>query len=57
MTEAEIEQQVLSLKEQIFNMRAEITTGHGGRPHRFRQLRRDVARCYTILKEKKGEEQ
>ena len=55
MTEAEIEQKVLALKEQLFNMRAEITTGRVERPHRFRLLKRDIARCHTILKEKKGE--
>lgn len=56
MTVAEIEQQLLTLKEQLFKMRAEITTGRVERPHRFRLIRRDIARCYTILKEKSGEE-
>lgn len=55
MTEAEIEHKLLSLKEQLFKLRAEITTGRVERPNRFRLLRRDIARCYTILKEKKGE--
>lgn len=55
MTEAEIENQLLTLKEQLFNMRAEITTGRVERPNRFRTLRRDIARCHTILKEKTGE--
>ena len=56
MTVAEIEQQLLTLKEQLFKMRAEIKTGRVERPHRFRLIRRDIARCYTILKEKSGEE-
>jgi large subunit ribosomal protein L29 len=56
MTVAEIEQQLLTLKEQLFKIRAEITTGRVERPHRFRLIRRDIARCYTILKEKSGEE-
>ncbi|MFH1552734.1 MAG: 50S ribosomal protein L29 [Candidatus Omnitrophota bacterium] len=55
MTGAEIEQKLLALKEQLFKMRAEITTGRVERPSRFRLLRQDIARCYTILKEKKGE--
>jgi large subunit ribosomal protein L29 len=55
MTEAEIENQLLTLKEQLFNMRGEVTTGRVERPNRFRTLRRDIARCHTILKEKTGE--
>ena len=55
MTEAEIEHKLLSFKEQLFKLRAEITSGRVERPNRFRLLRRDIARCYTILKEKKGE--
>lgn len=57
MTEAEIENQLITLKEQLFKMRVESTSGRVERPNRFRSLRRDIARCYTILKEKKGEGQ
>lgn len=57
MTEAEIEQRLLSLKEQLFELRSEITSGRVERPNRFRLVRRDIARCYTILKEKTGEGQ
>ncbi len=55
MTEAEIEHQVLALKEQLFKKRAEGTSGRVERPNEFRALRRDIARCHTILKEKNGE--
>ena len=55
MTEAEVEQKLIGLKEQLFKLRAEVTTGRVERPNRFRILRQDIARCYTILKEKKGE--
>ena len=55
MTAAEIENQVSTLKEQLFKMRAESTSGRLERPGRFRALRKDIARCNTILKEKKGE--
>jgi large subunit ribosomal protein L29 len=57
MTEVEIEQRLLSLKEQLFELRSEITSGRVERPNRFRLMRRDIARCYTILKEKTGEGQ
>jgi large subunit ribosomal protein L29 len=55
MTKAEIEQKIRSLKEQVFNLRAEFTSGRVERPHRLRQAKRDIARCYTILKEKENE--
>jgi large subunit ribosomal protein L29 len=55
MTDAEIEQKLIGLKEQLFKLRAEVTTGRVERPNRFRALRKDIARCYTILKEKNVE--
>jgi large subunit ribosomal protein L29 len=55
MTVAEIENQLSVLKEQLFKMRVESTSGRLERPGRFRTLKKDVARCHTILKEKKGE--
>ena len=55
MTGAEIEHKLLALKEQLFKMRSEVTTGRVERPNRFRSLRRDMARCHTIIKEKESE--
>ena len=56
MTEAEIEQKLFMLKEQLFKLRAEVTSGRVERPHRFHLVRSDIARCYTILKEKHSAE-
>jgi large subunit ribosomal protein L29 len=55
MTKAEIEQKIRGLKEQMFGLRAEFTGGRVERPHRLRQMKNDIARCYTILKEKENE--
>ncbi len=55
MTEVEIEQTVLSLKEKLFGIRSENVTDRIERPHRVRQMKRDIAKCYTILKEKESE--
>lgn len=52
MTEPEIEHTILTLKEKFFELRAEQVTGRIERPNRLREVRRDIARCYTILKEK-----
>ena len=57
MTVSEIEHKVFDFKEQLFKMRVENTSGRVERPSRFRVLRRDIAKCYTILKEKEVEEQ
>ena len=56
MTTVEIEQSIIGLKEKLFNLRAEESTGRVERPHHMRGLKRDIAKCYTILKEKTGEE-
>jgi large subunit ribosomal protein L29 len=55
MTKAEIEHKIRALKEQMFGLRAEFTSGRIERPHRLRQMQRDVAKCFTILKEKENE--
>lgn len=55
MTIVEIEDKLLVLKEKLFNMRVEMVTGRVERPSGFAILKKDIARCLTILKEKKGE--
>jgi large subunit ribosomal protein L29 len=55
MTKAEIEQTVYSLKEKLFKMRSEKTTGRIERPERLTIIKKDIARCFTILKEKESE--
>ena len=57
MTVVEIEQKIALLKEDQFKLRSEMTSGRVERPHRFRAVRQDIARCYTILKEKNSEGQ
>ena len=56
MTKIEVENKLISLREQLFKIRSEITSGRVERPNRFRALRKDIARCNTILKEKSIEE-
>ncbi len=55
LTVAEIEEKILNLKEQLFNMRSEMVSGRVERPSVFATIKKDIARCNTILKEKKGE--
>ncbi len=55
MTDAEIQEKVRALQEELFKIRQESSSGHAERPHRFNLLKKDIARCLTILKEKKSE--
>jgi large subunit ribosomal protein L29 len=57
MTAQEVEQTITTLKEKYFNLRSEQVTGRIERPHRMRQIKKDIARCYTILKEKASEQE
>ena len=42
------------LKEQ-FNLRMQRATGQLGKPHRVKEIRRDIARIKTVLNEKAGD--
>lgn len=52
MTEAEIEQKLLGFKEELFEMKKENASERVERHSKIRLLKRDIARCYTLLKEK-----
>jgi len=43
------------LKGELFNLKIQMATGKIESPNRLRDLRRDVARVKTIIKEKKVE--
>jgi len=52
---SELEQNLKELLEEQFKLRMQNATGQLVRPHRFKQVRRDIARFNTIIQEKKGE--
>ncbi len=52
MTTAEIEQKLTSYKEELFNLRFQKAIGHLESPARLRQVRRNIARCKTVLRER-----
>ena len=54
MTEVEISNLVETLKVKLFNLMTEKANGRIERPHHIGEIKRDIARCYTILKEKKS---
>ena len=49
----ELEQQLFSLKEQLFHLRYQGKTGRLEKPSGIRNVKRDIARTFTIIKEKK----
>ena len=49
LTEVELETKGRDLRVELFNLRIQKTTAQLEKPHRVRQLRRDVARMETRL--------
>ncbi|MBA4542349.1 MULTISPECIES: 50S ribosomal protein L29 [Thermoactinomyces] len=52
LTTAEIEQKLAQYKEELFNLRFQSATGQLDNPARLRQVRKSIARCKTILRER-----
>ena len=44
--------QVLALKEELFNLRFQSATGQLSSTARLREVRKDIARIYTVLQER-----
>jgi large subunit ribosomal protein L29 len=53
MSEAEIEKQLRDTRANHLNLRMRKQTGQVEHPHEFKEMRRQIARLETILKEKK----
>lgn len=52
LTDSELQQQLRSLKEQLFSLRFQLATSQLDNPMRIRQVRHDIARVHTILHER-----
>ncbi|BAB03861.1 50S ribosomal protein L29 [Halalkalibacterium halodurans] len=52
LTTAEIEQKTKSLKEELFNLRFQLATGQLDNPTRIREVRKNIARAKTVLRER-----
>ncbi|MCG6197675.1 50S ribosomal protein L29, partial [Anoxybacillus sp. LAT_38] len=52
LTTAEIEQNIASLKEELFNLRFQLATGQLENTARIKQVRKDIARAKTILRQR-----
>jgi large subunit ribosomal protein L29 len=52
LTTAEIEQKISSFKEELFNLRFQLATGQLDNPTRIRDVRKNIARAKTVLRER-----
>jgi large subunit ribosomal protein L29 len=52
MSTEQLNQEVYSLKEKLFNLRRKKAVGQVENPLEVRNVRKDIARCYTVLKER-----
>jgi large subunit ribosomal protein L29 len=55
-SEKEIQDQIVELKKESFNLRMQKATGTVEKPSRFKQIRKLIARCKTILNEKRSKQ-
>jgi len=54
LSDDEVTQKVRELSEEVFNLRFQLTMGVAKNPSRIGEVRRDLARAYTIIRERGG---
>jgi len=52
LTAADLEKRLSELKEELFNLRFQLATGQLDNPMRIRDVRKDIARVKTIMRER-----
>ena len=52
LTDAEAQAKLRDLRQELFNLRLQQQTARLERPSRIREVRRDVARIETVLRER-----
>jgi large subunit ribosomal protein L29 len=52
MNDEELEHKLLESKHELFNLRFQMATGKQDNSARLRQVRRDIARVATVLRER-----
>ena len=55
MTTEQINKTIVDTKQELFNLRFQQATGTLEKPSRIKELRHDVARCKTVLRERQEE--
>lgn len=57
LSTAELEKKVVSLKEELFNLRFQMATGQLENPMKIKEIRKDIAKAKTVLREREIKEQ
>lgn len=52
MSSQELEQKLMELKSELFNLRFQMATGQLENPMRVREVKKDIARIKTIIRER-----
>ncbi|PRQ10951.1 50S ribosomal protein L29 [Corynebacterium sp. 13CS0277] len=52
LTEEELVARLTSAKEELFNLRFQMATGQLTNNRRLRTVKRDIARIYTVIRER-----
>ncbi|WP_059048889.1 50S ribosomal protein L29 [Paenibacillus senegalimassiliensis] len=52
LTTVEIEQKIAGFKEELFNLRFQLATGQLDNPTRIRDVRKEIARAKTVIRER-----
>ena len=52
MTDVELNQKLADSKSELFNLRFQLATGQLENPLRIRNVRKDIARIKTIIRER-----
>ena len=54
---AELEKKVVDLKVELFNLRFQMATGQLENPMKIKEIRKDIAKAKTVLREREIKEQ
>ena len=54
MSALELEQKLVSLKQELFNLHFQLATGQLDNPMRVRDVRQSIARVKTIIRERQS---
>ncbi|MDD2585981.1 MAG: 50S ribosomal protein L29 [Syntrophomonadaceae bacterium] len=57
LTDEELNKKVADYKDELFNLRFQMATGQLDNPMRIRDVRKNIARCKTILRQREIERQ
>ena len=52
LTDKELTEKVYELKQELFDIRRQKAVGQIEQPTRMRNIRKDIARCYLVIRER-----